>query len=338
MTIYGSDVSHYDASDTRAMFGQDIVFQTHKAGGDANDAELQGWWAVVKPYRDRVLLGAYWVLYPGQPNTRADAFLSRLDSQCPGWRDGPFILQVDCEKWSGDSGTVPNKLDITTFCDRLVAKCPKLRPIVYAPNWVYGGTLKGLGYPLWASAYVTGAGSHKALYPGDSSSKWAAYSGQTPAILQYTSSATIGGQTTCDANAYRGTLTQLTQLVAPGWTEEIDMALDAADKKFISDLNAGVVAAVKALTTMTPFATGGGQHSPISDAVLNGSFPPAPGKDRDYVWRNLQAILVAASKDDSDEASIITGVLAGLSAEVAAGIPADIAQQTVDILTARLQA
>ena len=37
MTIFGSDVSHYDATDTRAMFSEGIVFQTHKAGGDAPD-------------------------------------------------------------------------------------------------------------------------------------------------------------------------------------------------------------------------------------------------------------------------------------------------------------
>jgi hypothetical protein len=98
---------------------------------------------------------------------------------------------------------------------------PKLRPIVYAPEWVYGDTLDGLRYPLWASRYVTGAGPASKLYPGDSSPRWAAYSGQTPAILQFTSSATIVGQTTCDANAYRGTLAQLTALIAPGWEDDV---------------------------------------------------------------------------------------------------------------------
>jgi hypothetical protein len=137
---------------------------------------------------------------------------------------------VDCEKWNNDSSTVPPKSDIKAFCDRLKAKMPKLRPIVYGPQWVYGNTLDGLGYPLWASAYVSGSGTASALYPGDSSSKWESYSGQTPAVLQFTSSATIAGQTTCDANAYRGTLAQLTNLIAPGWTVEVaDMPLVKAD-------------------------------------------------------------------------------------------------------------
>jgi hypothetical protein len=228
MTIFGWDSSHFDAvPDTERAIAEGFLFFSHKAGGDANDAELAAWWAGAKKYRDRALLGAYWVLYPGSPISRADAFVKRLDDQCPGWRDGPFILQVDCEKWNNDSGTVPNKNDIRTFCDRLAAKMPKLRPIVYAPAWVYGNTLNGLGYPLWASSYVGGSGTASALYPGDSSGKWAPYSGQTPAILQFSSSATIAGQTTCDANAYRGTLAELTNLVAPGW--EIDMPLTDDD-------------------------------------------------------------------------------------------------------------
>jgi hypothetical protein len=220
MTIFGSDVSHYDVADTRAMFADGIVFQTHKAGGDANDAELASWWGYVKGYRDRVMLGAYWVLYPGNPSGRADSFLARLDSQCPGWRDGPFILQADCEKWGGDSATVPSVGEVNAFCDRLVAKMPKLRPVGYLPDWVYGD-ISGFRYPLWSSKYVNGSGPYRSLYPGDSASQWAAYGGKSPSILQYSSSATIGGQTTCDANAYRGTLAELTELLAPGWVDDM---------------------------------------------------------------------------------------------------------------------
>lgn len=223
MTIFGSDVSHYDAPDTRAMFADGIVFQTHKAGGDSNDTELGNWWNYARPSRPNVLLGAYWVLYPGNPAGRADAFLARLDSQCPGWRDGPFILQVDCEKWNSDASTVPPVSDINAFCDQLVARVPKLRPIGYLPDWVYGDISK-FKYPLWSSKYVTGAGGYKALYPGDGARQWAPYGGRYPDVLQYSSSATIGGQTTCDANAFRGTLDQLIQLLAPGWAKENSMS------------------------------------------------------------------------------------------------------------------
>jgi GH25 family lysozyme M1 (1,4-beta-N-acetylmuramidase) len=229
MTVFGPDFSHYDAiPNVEKIVNEGFSFFTHKAGGDANDGEVAGWWNAVKPYRSKLLLGAYWVLYPGSPAARADAFISRLDATCPGWRDGPFILQVDCEKWNNDSSTAPEKADIRAFCDRLRQRAPKLLPIVYAPNWYYADRLAGLPYPLWASSYVSGAGAASALYPGDSSSKWHSYSGQTPAILQFTSSATIAGQTTCDANAFRGTLNELTALLAPGWAEDMATADEIA--------------------------------------------------------------------------------------------------------------
>lgn len=192
-------------------------FITHKAGGDRDDPEIGAWWNGVQGLGRDVLLGAYWVQYPGSPTGRADAFLARLDSQCPGWRArDAFLLQVDCEKWNGDPATMPGRTDIKAFCARLVARTGgKYRPVVYAPKWAYGDTLTGLGFPLWASSYVSGSGAASALYPGDTSARWAAYSGQTPAILQFTSSATIAGQSTCDANAFRGTLAQLKELVTP---------------------------------------------------------------------------------------------------------------------------
>jgi hypothetical protein len=202
------------------------------------------------------------VLYPGDPAGRADAFLARLDAACPGWRDRPFILQADCEKWNGNSATVPSKANIRVFCDRLVEKASKLRPVVYGPKWVYGDGLFGLNYPLWASSYVTGAGGFKTLYPGDSSSHWGAYSGQTPEILQFTSSATIGGQTTCDANAYRGTKDQLEALLAPGWSQDMTAPTAADNAKAawadyrIKNAYSGVMQSPETLLSYAASATG----------------------------------------------------------------------------------
>jgi hypothetical protein len=101
MTIWGWDVSHFDAPDTRQAVAEGFSFFTHKAGGDANDAELNAWW-VMKPYRDQVLLGAYWVLYPDKPVARADSFLARLDAQCPGWQTD----RSSCKRIAR-SGTTP---------------------------------------------------------------------------------------------------------------------------------------------------------------------------------------------------------------------------------------
>lgn len=336
MTIFGWDMSHYDSPNIGNANDQGIVFITHKAGGDANDGEIGTWWQYAKPHRADILLGAYWVLRPdtsGSMSSKADAFLARLDATCAGWRDGPFILQVDCEKWNGSADTVPSVAEINTFCDRLVAKCPKLVPIVYAPDWVYG-SLAALKYPLWSSKYVTGSGGFKALYPGDSSSKWAAYGGKTPSVLQYTSSATIGGQATCDANAFRGTIEELTKLVSPGFVEDVDnVAFTDDDKTWLSQQFA-------ALNAQTNFATGGGQHSKTGDGVMNTSFPSTVGGQRDrYVWQAMQlittalpAILAAVQANPgADTQAIISGVLAGLPAsEIAAAIPQDMAQEVID--------
>jgi hypothetical protein len=231
MVIYGWDASHYDAiPDGVRVVAEGLSFMTHKVGGDKDDTEIGAWWAAMKPFRGQLLLGAYWVLYPGDPVGRADAFLARLDAQCPGWRDGPFILQADCEEWNQDPATKPGKADIKAFCDRLKAKCPKLMPIVYASRGQYGDSLTGLGYPLWNARYSLSyqAGTATALYAAalNAGSGWGSYSGQVPAIWQFTSSATIAGQTTCDANAYRGTLAQLTALLAPGWDDDMPTVQD----------------------------------------------------------------------------------------------------------------
>jgi GH25 family lysozyme M1 (1,4-beta-N-acetylmuramidase) len=294
MTIYGWDASHYDAVPSGArVVSESFSFMTHKAGGDKDDAELSAWWSALKGQRGKLLLGAYWVLYPGTPAARADAFLARLDSQCAGWRDGPFILQVDCEIWNGDTGTQPKKADIKSFCDRLKSKMPKLKPIVYASAGQYGSTLSGLGYPLWNARYpVSTTGAASTIYRsagGDSGAGWTSYSGQVPAIWQFTSSATIAGQTTSDANAYRGTLASLTKLLAPGWeVDDVELTEKYGDQAY-------------------PQRTL--QNRLKDDAML-----------RDVLWGDAKGTTVANLKTDSPLAKLIgvPGQLAQLAAAVAA--------------------
>jgi hypothetical protein len=281
MTILGWDLSHYDAPDSRRAVDEGVTFLTHKAGGDADDAELAAWWSYMKDYRDRVLLGAYWVQYPGNPVGRADAFIARLDSQCPGWRDGPFILQDDCEIWGGNTSTKPNRAEIEAFCDRLVYRMPKLWPIVYAPEWAYHNELAGLSYPLWASSYVSGTGSAATLYPGDGSTRWHAYSGKTPAILQFSSSATIAGQTTCDANAYRGTLAQLTALVAPGWSDHLVTSQAEFDKLMTTWWN----------TNMTPQSASNSMRSALRIAAWQQSVGRTTISTHNMLFGEMRAAL-----------------------------------------------
>jgi GH25 family lysozyme M1 (1,4-beta-N-acetylmuramidase) len=220
MTVFGWDASHYDwdrgSMDLAAAKAGGITFATHKIGEGwgYTDTRFDDFYA--KAQRAGIpLLGAYYVLRPGDEVAQADRFLVLLDAKAPGWRDEPFILQADCESWG--TSPEPSPAEVKAFCARLAARAPGFRPVVYAPKWVYGDRLAGLGYPLWASSYGTNpAGDYRALYPGDTSGRWAAYSGQVPTILQYGSQARIAGQGSCDANAYRGTIDELKALVAPG--------------------------------------------------------------------------------------------------------------------------
>lgn len=319
MTIFGSDVSHYDASDTRAMFAEGIVFQTHKAGGDKDDPELNAWWNYVKGYRRSVLLGAYWVLYPGRPTQRADAFISRLNAQCPGWQDGPFILEADCEMWNGDPATVPPISDVNAFGDRLRERMPKLMPIAYLPDWVYGD-ISALRYPLWSSKYVTGSGPFEALYPGDSARQWAAYGGKTPALLQYSSHAVIGGQTTSDADAYRGTSAELIKLLAPGWTEGLVATLDKDDKKYLETT-------IGPRTDVVPRWTEQGTRVPDDDSnpkmqVSEGIFYTGAGVRRVEnavlaMSGALNHVLVNVLADDGDKAELLAAIEAAKQQTIA---------------------
>lgn len=326
MTTYGLDFSHYDAvPDGARVVGEGFSFMTHKAGGDKDDAELAAWWKAMKPYRGSVLLGAYWVLYPGNPTGRAQAFLARLDSQCPGWRDGPFILQLDCEIWNGDQSTKPGLGDIRAACAYLKAKMPKLTPIVYASAGQYGNSLSGLGYPLWNARYPSNTvAAASAVYDhagSDGGPGWGSYSGQTPAIWQFTSSATALGQTTCDANAYRGTLAELTSLVAPGWED---------DMPTLDEIRGVVDEALREWTEEDPDST----TDPKGTGRVGGWIRMSNQRDR----LRYEGLLAAVQGSD-DTAAIVAGVLAGLDpAAIAAAIPADLAAQVADELARRLSA
>lgn len=227
---WGVDRSHFDSPGGAAeIVAEGFGFMTHKAGGDSPDAELNTWWNGAKPHRADILLGAYWVLYPNHGAGAGDAFIDRLDSQCPGWRDGPFILQLDCEEWNSDPSTMPDVGEIRACANRLRQLAPKLMPIVYAPKWAYGNSLSGLGYPLWSSAYTSAHGAASAIYPGDSYSGWDAYSGIVPTIAQFSSTATVNGDSTTDVNCFKGTQEELAALLAPGFVVVEASQVELAD-------------------------------------------------------------------------------------------------------------
>jgi hypothetical protein len=211
MTVYGWDLSNHDwvrhpvnLTDARKA---GISFVTHKAteGDWYEDPYLAAFAAQLKRVAFPVE-GTYHVLNHGiNVAKQTDAWIDYVTSTLDWRKRACWIWQIDAEPLDGYAA--PTKAEIAASAERLTSKLriPAARVIVYGPRWVYEDRLTGLPYKLWASNYADRDHTFKALYPGDSASHWGAYSGQIPAVLQYTSGATIGAQPTCDANAVRVT-------------------------------------------------------------------------------------------------------------------------------------
>lgn len=224
MTIYGWDMSHYDwdrgltAAEISGAKNAGISFITHKIGEGSSytDPKFDDFWRAAKVARRAgVLVGAYYVNWPGEQVPQSTRFVRLLKELAPGWDDDAFILQVDSEKF-GYMPRPPSAGEIRTFIATLRSQCPDYRPVLYGPKWVYGNELANVSAPLWASNYGSNpVANYRDAYPGDGSSRWGAYSGRVPRILQYGSKTIIGTQRVCDANAFRGTLAELKAMVYP---------------------------------------------------------------------------------------------------------------------------
>lgn len=245
MTVYGWDGSNHD-DPIRVRDG--IDFYTHKIGEGH-------WFYYDREYRASLenaralgipILGAYYVNHPGVVADQVDWFVELLDQDTPWWRTHPaFVLQIDAEKFDY-MDRAPDRVEIQAFGDRLV-KIHGVDPrkiLAYAPQWLYGNSLTGLSYRLWASGYGGNPYAHYLdAYPGDHDGKrWQAYSGQTPLILQYGSNTTIGDQTTCDANAYRGDLGELLAELGAGGNLDQMPTGDFQDENEEDDMVRGVIA------------------------------------------------------------------------------------------------
>lgn len=216
MTRYGWDASNHDwgrgPMNLSLAKSQGISLFTHKSseGSTYTDPNFDG--AMTRAQQANFpVVGSYHVLWPNNPLAQADWWISRVNTYAPWWRQHPcFIWQIDAELFQNfNPYRQPTVAEINACGDRVV-NGTGIKPsqvVVYAPEWLYSNTLTGLKYRcLWASSYGPGTGSFQSLYTsagGDASSRWHSYSGISPTILQYTSSATIAGQAPADANAIR---------------------------------------------------------------------------------------------------------------------------------------
>lgn len=236
MTVFGWDASHYDGylslDILRAAKREGIEFFTHKIGEGLSDTEGIGDDTALSAARDAgiELLGGYLVVRTGIPvPTQVDYWLSLADAGEPWWRSHPgWFWQVDLERWPYDN--VPAWAGVQA-AKQLRARTNRF-VILYASHSQYGNDLVEWDGPIWNADYVSRPpGSVTSMYPGDDwtplhggwSGGWSEFSGKEPTILQFTSSATIAGLTTCDANAFRGTIDDLRALITGG----SDMVSDA---------------------------------------------------------------------------------------------------------------
>jgi hypothetical protein len=227
VTVFIGDFSHYDDNITPAVAARikadGIVAVSHKISEGTGGYDVEAGEAF-NSFRGAGfdLIGAYAVPRTGDGRAQARVAIARADAIAPWWRSFPgWFWQVDLERWPYDA--VP-AVDGREMADEFATTGKRV--VVYASHSQYGNQLAGWPYPLWNADYATSREApYRDLYPGDSWTPlhgsgssawrggWTPYSGQTPTFLQYASSATIGGLTTCDVSAYRGTVDQLRALL-----------------------------------------------------------------------------------------------------------------------------
>jgi hypothetical protein len=214
MTVFGWDTSSHDDTPTSldglSFFTCKITDGDHYYENPTAAAKLNA----MKGFGCEIL-GTYHVLWGNRSiENQAAWYIQMMDARIPWWRDFPyFICQSDNEPfYSGQ--TVPSIAQINEFHHRVAdlsgGKIPLPRSFGYSPKWVYGAALSGQEVGWWQSDYGSNpSGHYPSVYPGDQSSRWSPSVSKSVFFLQYGSNTTIAGQTTSDANAFRGSLDDL---------------------------------------------------------------------------------------------------------------------------------
>lgn len=110
----------------------------------------------------------------------------------------------------------PTRQQAVDAAARLRHCYPGHRIGAYAPHWYTAGMDLTFADWLWASEYVSGSGDPAALYGRVPASWWAPYGGRSPALLQFTPSASIAGISgPVDCSAFHGSAAQLAGIALP---------------------------------------------------------------------------------------------------------------------------
>lgn len=310
MPLFGVDVASYQGEpDWQRVYDSGIRFAFSKV------TEGTGYMNPTWPHNRSGMLALGGTFLPGGYHfLRSDvdpAAQARHFHQAAGDMSG-FAVALDVEPTSGSRPTAAQARAWVEEYRRLTG-----HPVIgYFPRWWWQET----GQPdlsffdsIWQSHYVSGAGTPRSLYPLVPPTWWATFGGEPISILQFSSSADVPGISgRCDANAFRGTLSEL-RTIALGDT----MAITDADAEKIARKVLELDGVIKASddNTTNPYW---GLKFHIYDI----------GKR----LRAVQALLatMAGQPADVDEAAIAAAVVDGLGPEVARAV--------ADELRARLEA
>lgn len=220
MPLFGLDLSHHQnlALDLARCRREGIEFVFLKATEGNTFVDSAFVTNLAEARAVGLLVAAYHYVRSSAP---ASAQLELIRGVVP--RDVPVILDVEAN--SGSVGLVRD------LVDRLRASGYRV-PLLYLPRWYWqqigSPSLAGLP-PLWTSRYPDNVvGSLADEWADAPASYWVGYGGLEVAVLQFTSSVAIAGYQPIDANAYRGTRTQLAALLGgttPPSTHEEDLTM-----------------------------------------------------------------------------------------------------------------
>jgi hypothetical protein len=167
------------------------------------------------------LLFSYHFLHAGSVAAQA--------AWCFGHNGHSVPLMVDCEP-SGPSE--PRLADLTRFIDAYRA-LGGICHLAYLPRWYWAAPPRegGLGSPSLQPLTERRMGlvSSDYLPYSDTGPGWEPYGGMTPGIWQWTAAAHWNGRPT-DRNAFKGTLTQLRDLITTGSIIPVEPAAAAAEE------------------------------------------------------------------------------------------------------------
>lgn len=205
MVTFGIDVSHHQgaALDFTAMRREGVEFAFIKATEGATFVDSRFVTNVARARAAGLLVGAYHYV---RSNASATAQAEHVRRTVP--LDVPVVLDVEA-----NSGGV-------SLARELVGRLRGLGyavPLLYLPRWYWQElgqpSLVGLP-PLWSSRYPdTGVDDLRNEWRNVPSHYWNGYGGLDVAVLQFTSSARVAGHAPLDANAFRGTREQLSELL-----------------------------------------------------------------------------------------------------------------------------